>query len=454
MEHNMKINILIFLPLLVLLSCSTDSMKLVNYEPREYKVNKDYIKKIKVKENIKLQESKEVILKNITDVDLSKNKLFILDAASSKLVRYNLDNGKIINHFTPSLKLSDSLALSGLEPSYYTAYKDRILKYETIQKGKEIMNRRGYDSSNYSKMMANGVYSFTIYNGYLYLSAVIRTGLYSVDSLPILQTEGNRCCILQLDTSLKLRNVRPTQRNHKEGNKDDLVRKFPSGYDFGISNDNIYLAARNCFYDNNKHEDPGPMTSALKFDMNARELGIIDYLPDDYVSSGQGYQIYYSPFFTSVKNEPYVAYPYGTRIKNLETQSEFELTNLPLTNRAGWDYLIRRENGFSLFTEQKISFSNKINLLPIRIWNLLRKGDNILVVLAIIRENENKMKKCDYQYWVQEYTTDGELVAYGAIPEETKSGVIQTVAYDNYNQQFLIFRKSHSGFTMEKAIWE
>lgn len=456
----MKIIIIFVIPFLLAFSCSSNSINLSNFKPVEMTINKSFNKSVSVLNSIVLKENDKVIIQNISGCETSQfgNKLLVVDIASARVILYDNKIGEIINQYKISNKLFDSLAISDVKIQAYEANRYRKFKFESLKELRIDYKKNKYDTAALFRTLANSINSAKYYNDNIFLTTTIRMPLITIDSLkPFLRDAGNRACILKLDSNLNLLKFIPTQCKVSDDIEIawiEFSKKFPLGFSFSISNNLIYLSAENEFYSNQgSFNSFDSLTSIMKFDMFGNEISIANFLPDDYCKSRQGYNLQTTPMFASIMDTTYVAYPYGTTIKNLTDNSKFEIYNLPFTNRAGFDYLIKRTKQFSVVSKQTLSESNKVNLLPIRIWKIFRKGNNILVWLAIVKELAPH--KYGDAYIIQEYTTNGKLIAYTMIEKRNANGEFRNVTYDNANKQFLFFRKDNKkGWTMEKVKWE
>ncbi len=396
------------------------------FEPDEIKIDNSYEKRFKIISKISIQENENAVLKSIADVDISDNKLYVLDYGSGNLTIYNINSGKLINILKPEINLSDSVCVKSFSPYFMNTLDYNYIDIKVRNHKRIIPLDRVKEMNQFNRILIDEN---------IYLLSTLRTYCYKKnkanDSL-IANTAG----LVEYDKNLNLLSVIPFANSYKG---------CPIAFDFiKTDNDEYYVVTSDNIrqYYQNKL-DSLPILG--KYNNNGDFLKITNFLDDKLTKSYIGYGIDYQISLTKVDNDIFIATPYTSNIVNVANKNTFNLINLPFSNDKGFEYL--ENNDGNIDTSE---VKNKYLLFPVRTYRLFTRANSIIAISHILFSKQKK--GVDF---VQEYSIDGTLIQQGQVEGNINNAVLQFIHYNKNDDLFYFFRKDNSkGWTMEVAKWE
>jgi hypothetical protein len=427
----MKLKIFIFI--ILLYSCNSNQDRLLEYKAEKLQTDESIEKFSLIPvDTLILEENEDVILQDISSAAVSQNSKYLAVASppSKQLIIYNYINGKIIKYFYSGSNLSDSVALSKRKPSKWS-FSEKLSKYnwefitinKLVENGRKMEDTIRIINNMYAdaKFISNSLYCNVIvyipcvngtHDNYLLgesTTIIVEYDLNNIKSL-VIPESNDSVCSLPSDF-LFTKNVIMTSS--------DFVRQFT-------------------------YKKIDSLITLVEYDKYTGDIiDVIGYLPDSYINSKAGYNLWWKPKLTSSANEVYIAYPHDNFIYKKYNKKRFELKNLPFSNKYGFDNF---EDYMKIDFLEKKDLSRKeiINkLFPVVLISLFNYNGHLLMIYQITDPNKESY------YLLQEYTSDGKLLRQGNYENDQKNP-IQNFVYDETNQYLLIFRKNNEGWNIQR----
>jgi len=278
-------------------------------------------------QKIVLEENDDIILTGAIsiEINMTSEKLLIMDRSSKSVYLYSAKTGKLINSFNVGIFLSDSLAYSGKEPYTWDfknwEYIDRI---ELVEIGKEslIKNLKNYINVSYFN-----------YNDDIMLGAVFYAVVKDMNGneLQIDVSSG----LIELDKNMNIKNVTIIENNRRA-----FAQKIMTDF-----KDIIYVKTVN----NTKADTTMiDLPSISRYDKNGFFIDNYEFLPQFFTEQSIGYDVDSKPKFTFRGKELIYAYQYTEKIIFTETKKEIKLTDIGISNKEKYATLSseKKKQGF------------------------------------------------------------------------------------------------------------
>ncbi len=277
---------------------------------------------------IKLQENSEIILTEIQNAVLSDNSefLYILDDKSNTIIKYDVNDGKILDYTIPYLELSDSVVTNSPEYFYRDSIKYRYIPINEIRKSDSKLSIANYLKHYYGNIK--------LIDGELYAIMTIYSPAMELYKQNKLIT--NQAAISKFDKDLNIVSLTPLQA---------VAEAHSLAYEFTKYNNRFYASCGD-FIKSNQIEKYDSLPIVASYNLNGKFNKIEIFLPDNYIKSKMGYFASLQIHMTSVKNNLFYnipSYPYLISIN--------ESTKLPIHAYAhandqgftGFDYSIHQD---------------------------------------------------------------------------------------------------------------
>lgn len=431
----------------------------INYKPQKLETDINIEEqKIELMEKVIIQETDNLILTHIQDVDFSPDgkRLVICDPTSGTLLYINYKTGQILKHLKTDLSLTDSLIISGRKP----------LKF--LNKQHEYLHRKEYFSRKITHDEVNWIKNkffkpIYIDDNCIYLLSAIYAFAKSYDSTNICDS---RSALIAVDTNMFIKSCKIVENN-------ESICPLPLDFIYKRRNNEMLIPCTNGLRQNEMKFDSLPSVS--KYDLKGNLIGIVSYLPENYEKYFIGYDFQFVPLLANFEDNIIISYPVDLSLYGENNKRYFSLYNLPYSNDSGFTifgslrkdfveecrknpifskndsgevYKMKFMDYYKKKQNKSLNKKSLERLFPVRIVNLYTINDKIVFWLNIFEASSD-----NYYFLLQEYRIDGRLLSQTIIPDDDINK-LKYLSFDKNNNYLVLFKKGPEGWIIEKRRWE
>lgn len=422
--------LLLLLSLTLLLTASQCTMKtqhILDYEPK--KLQTQNIPKINIElvGVIEIEEDENNIIQHVSAAAINGESNTLALINGKDLLFYENLTGKFIKKIEATFEMTDLVANSGRRPyidSNYNRRKNEVPYISTANYSEngidgEIARRfiKNYFMS--LKNINNTFYAFgTIYCYY------IGSSEKSIDNIPVLFKIDNE---FNIDSHI----VMDLRKN-----------RHAVASDFHI-NKNLYLTSPGSYLEPVYGSDFQSYPTAAKYDLEGNFIEPIAYMTRNYLLKGGLKNGWVYPKLIEVNNQIRMLYPEELAVFG-ENKKLFDLQNLPFNNDSGFVYYQDYQR-YCRSKEMRPEIDVMARLFPIKIMDAFESDNKLYPIILVWDKN----KPMGFYYMIQEYTSDGKLLREVKLDDEPENQ-IRRFAFNKYDKELVLFKKSKIGWTAEK----
>jgi hypothetical protein len=435
----MRVGIII-IALILLISCSfKNEINKIILENERFAIDSNIAsRKLEIKETIYIEEKEQLILHNISGVDINPltNELIICDPSNRSLNMYDLSTGKIKKFYKAGLSLSDSVAVSKRKmlKTSWNGYKS--FKYIKIDEYKD------YElSENNLALINNMLFVPRFIDNNLEVLSVIYCQAVAEDLTDKEKRISNNASIISFDDELNIKNVSILEITEKS---------YPVPYSFAKDKlKNSYLVSTSDYPRHSIDKKYDTLPAISEYNARGDYLETNFFLSKIYEESLVGYGVPNMVNITEIYNKFFITLTADLNVYDKYNKKRFGIKNLPFTNDSGFALYCQY---FSQLNSPKISYeikkSNLLRLFPVHIINTFEISGNFVVQILVYDD----LSEQGYYYIVQEYTPDGALLSQTNLYDDNEFK-IKYLAYNREKNELIIFKKGKKRWVMEKRDW-
>jgi hypothetical protein len=400
---------------------------ILDYEPK--KLQTQNIPKINIElvGVIEIEEDENNIIQHVSAAAINGESNTLALINGKDLLFYENLTGKFIKKIEATFEMTDLVANSGRRPyidSNYNRRKNEVPYISTANYSEngidgEIARRfiKNYFMS--LKNINNTFYAFgTIYCYY------IGSSEKSIDNIPVLFKIDNE---FNIDSHI----VMDLRKN-----------RHAVASDFHI-NKNLYLTSPGSYLEPVYGSDFQSYPTAAKYDLEGNFIEPIAYMTRNYLLKGGLKNGWVYPKLIEVNNQIRMLYPEELAVFG-ENKKLFDLQNLPFNNDSGFVYYQDYQR-YCRSKEMRPEIDVMARLFPIKIMDAFESDNKLYPIILVWDKN----KPMGFYYMIQEYTSDGKLLREVKLDDEPENQ-IRRFAFNKYDKELVLFKKSKIGWTAEK----
>jgi len=212
--------------------------------------------------------------------------------------------------------------------------------------------------------------------------------------------------------------------------------------------DDTFILASSAFSLQRYFDRYDSLVTVSKYNRKGDIISAISFLPESYTKNKIGYDLLYYPIVSKINNELIILYQLDNNVYNENGIIKHSLDNLPYSN----------DKGLELYSEYKklIKSRNESRdeellkrLFPVVITNSFISNGNLNIIYIVYDGHKSTM---GFYYLIQEYNMEGQLLTQTEFYDDPNNSIRHFI-YDEVNQLLLLFRKSNTGWSMERIKW-
>ncbi|MBS3999282.1 MAG: hypothetical protein KGZ71_02235 [Desulfobulbaceae bacterium] len=424
----MKIILITFVTLTLISSnCTMKTQHILEYKPEKLQTQNLNKINIEPKGIIEIEEDENNIIQQITSVAIigESNTLALINGKD--LLFYDNTTGKFIKKIEATFEMTDLVAKSGRKPYIDSNYERRKVEVPYISTTNYTQN--GIDGEIAQQFIKNFFMSLKNINNTFYSFGTIYcyyigSSEKSIDNIPVL-------FVLNDELNIESYVVMDLNKN-----------SHAIAYDFYINN-YIYLSAPGMYKVPAFGGEFDSYPTAAKYDLEGNFIKSVSHMTNNYLLKGGLKNGWVYPRFIEVNNHIMIVYPEELAVFG-ENKKLFDLQNLPFKNDSGFvyyqDYL-----RYCRSKEMRPDIDVIARLFPIKIIDAFENENKFYPIILVWDKN----KPMGFYYLIQEYTSDGKLLREVALDDEPENQIRQ-FAFNKYDKELVLFKKSKTSWTAEK----
>ncbi|MCX6153867.1 MAG: hypothetical protein NT007_06900 [Candidatus Kapabacteria bacterium] len=384
-------------------------------------------KEFKVSRKIQLEESEDNVIQNITNFSINfKGQILINEMLIGNFKIYNLNNGKFQYIFEVPKSYSDTAS------EHFTPWdKDIVpIKIDKLnelyrKKQNQIVDVRQHLSSkfNFSKFVGDTIVSIARLEFPILLQSSKTVKWGNVPLVAIFKIVGK-----------KIVDYFPVEIKPNE-----QLYNNPSSFEISKKTGLFYLNTYKT--DNSRSSDDDFGMNIAYYDQKGKIIGLASKLPKDFIEANLLNSFSNPKMVLDAKDSLYFCYAILNKIFKNNSNNYFTLKNLPGDNST--DFLSFARNPKLLNNTDTLR-----KLFNLKIFNIgILKNNGNIIVLSNYSQNGKR------DYYIQEYSKDGDLYAQMIFPEFSNGETLQTMNYSPEIDKIVLITKSDTGVFVYLLDW-
>lgn len=379
---------------------------------------------------LQLQEDENIIITRISKIDVSDSYFVLSDKYSSNIVVYNY-SGKVINHFYPTLDMSDSIVLKCKpyqENSVFVRNKDYLDYYgndeSSKQKLRSLINNRFEEGIvlNDEKILVAG--TFQVFQR------------LNHEPQNTFNTISNRSGIVIYNIKTNSHQIYNFSSDGTGYGQSTSIYKY---------NDQSICAF---FYDSKwikKYSKFDTIWCMAIYDFEGNYLKPLFQLPDYYI--GLKFIFGNQPLATFDNQQYYIVFPWHPYVFTKGNNRNFRIKIESTKNERYFDYLNSISADVDKSKRGKYHFSDSTDL---RVYNILSSNESIFIVFSI----KTNISMNNKTFYIHEYDLFGNLIKEEVYDEKFENSIIEYITYSEKYNALLIFSYNDENWLLTTRKWE